>query len=52
MFDKNILHILTILEAVEKINIYTIDLNDADLFFEINDQLNFNARINLLIAIG
>ncbi len=52
MFDKNVLHLLTILEAVEKIKIYTNDLKDADSFFEINDQLNFNASINLLIAIG
>ncbi|MCB0729227.1 MAG: DUF86 domain-containing protein [Ignavibacteriae bacterium] len=52
MFDKNVLHLLTILEAVEKINIYTIDLHNADIFYEINDQLNFNASINLLIAIG
>ena len=52
MFDKNVLHLLTILEAVEKIKIYTHDIRDADSFFEINDQLNFNASINLLIAIG
>ena len=52
MFDKNVLHLLTILEAVEKIHIYSKDFPDADSFFENKDQLNYNATINLLIAIG
>ncbi|MDQ3022507.1 MAG: DUF86 domain-containing protein [Bacteroidota bacterium] len=52
MFNKNILHLLTILEAIAKIKIYCKDIQDAESLFEINDQLNFNAVINLLIAVG
>ncbi len=52
MFDKQLLYILTILEAVEKIRIYTAEFSDALDFFEANDQMNFNATVNLLIAIG
>lgn len=52
MFDKSVLHLLTILEAAEKIQIYSKDFPDADSFFETKDQLNYNATINLLIAIG
>jgi len=46
------LHILTILEAIEKINIYSSNFEDANEFYVINDQLNFNGSVNLLIAIG
>ena len=52
MFDKDLLYILTILEAIEKINLYTKDFDSVDAFFFDNDQLNFNATVNLLIAIG
>lgn len=50
--DKNLVHILTILEAIEKIFIYTQDITNAEDFWLINDQLNFNASVSLLIAIG
>lgn len=53
MFDeKNLLHILTILEAIEKIFFYSQDFDDDEEFFMANKQQNFNASINLLIAIG
>ena len=52
MFDKQLLYILTILEAVEKIRIYTAEFSDPLDFFEANAQMNFNATVNLLIAIG
>jgi len=53
MFNsKNILHILTILEAIEKIFIYSSDFKDEEEFYFSNKQLNFNATVNLLIAIG
>ncbi len=53
MYDsKNLLYLLTILEAIEKISIYSNDfLNPLDLL-QANDQMNFNACNNLLIAIG
>ena len=32
--------------------IYFADSTDADTFFQMNDQLNFNAALNLLANIG
>lgn len=53
MFDaKNMLYILTILEAIEKIFIYSQEFNDEHSFYHAHKQLNFNATVNLLIAIG
>jgi uncharacterized protein with HEPN domain len=50
--DKNLAYILTTLEAIEKINLYTKDFIDPEVFYEANDQLNFNATYNLLIVVG
>ncbi len=50
--SKNILHILTILEAIEKIKIYSDEFEDEEEFYYANKQLNFNATVNLLIACG
>ena len=53
MFDsKNILYILTMLEAIEKIFIYSADFENEEEFYLANEQLNFNASVNLRIAIG
>lgn len=52
MFDKNLLYVLTILEAIEKIFIYTKDYKTADEFYSAEEQKTFNATVNLLIAIG
>ena len=53
MYDKkNIAYVLTSLEAVEKIFIYTKDINSAEAFLKGNDQLNFNACQTLLMVIG
>jgi len=53
MFDsKNMLYILTILEAIEKIFYYSKDYEDEEQFFYANKQVYFNATVNLLIAIG
>ena len=53
MFDsKNVLYIPTMLEAIEKIFIYSADFEDEEEFYFANKQLNFNASVNLLIAIG
>jgi uncharacterized protein with HEPN domain len=46
------LYILSILESIEKIKIYTRDYSDADQFYEADYQRDFNASLNLLIAIG
>lgn len=46
MFDsKNILYILTILESIEKIFIYSDSFEDEDTFYFANKQLNFNATV-------
>ncbi len=50
--NKNILYLLTILEAIEKIKLYTIEFSNANTFFQANHQKEFNATLNLLIAIG
>ncbi|MFC1616880.1 DUF86 domain-containing protein [Candidatus Margulisiibacteriota bacterium] len=50
--NKNLLYLLTILEAVEKIKFYTKDFKDAETFYSANMQKEFNAVLNLLIAIG
>jgi len=53
MFDSsNMLHILTILEAIEKVMIYADGFEDEEELYRFNKQLNFNAIVNLLIAIG
>lgn len=53
MFNsKNVLYILTMLEAIEKIFIYSSGFEDEEEFYFGNKQLNFNATVNLLIAIG
>lgn len=53
MFDsKNLLYILTILEAIEKITLYSQKFEDAETFYRADKQLYFNATVNLLIAIG
>ena len=51
-FNKNLLHVLTILEAIEKIKLYTASFKNAETFFNANDQLEFNAVLNLLITTG
>ena len=50
--DKNLIYIFTILESIEKINLYTKNFSDDESFYYANDQMNFNAVVSLLIAIG
>lgn len=50
--ESNLVYILTALEAIEKIKLYTADFVNADDFLWSNQQLNFNGTVNLLIAIG
>lgn len=50
--DKNLIHFFTILEAIEKINFYSENFQDDEDFYFANQQMNFNAVVNLLIAIG
>ncbi len=50
--DKNLIYVLTILEAIEKIQIYTKKFSNAHDFWSSDNQLYFNASSNLLLAIG
>lgn len=50
--NKNVVYILTILEAIEKIRVYTKDFPNADSFYSANNQLEFNASLALLMAIA
>ena len=45
--DTNLIYIFTILEAIEKINIYTQEFNDDETFYHANNQKNFNAVVSL-----
>lgn len=50
--EKNFLYILSILEAIEKIFLDSEAYESAETFWEANDQMNFNACLTLLIAVG
>ena len=50
--SKNMLYILSMLEAIEKICLYAEGFEDEEVFYSANRQLNFNACVNLLIACG
>ena len=49
---KNFTYILTILESIEKIYIYTKGMESAEEFYTQNEQMNFNACQILLLVIG
>lgn len=50
--NKNILHLLTVLESIEKIMLYTAGFSDKRSFYESGDQVQYNAVCHLLLAIG
>ncbi|MEL6356989.1 MAG: HepT-like ribonuclease domain-containing protein [Bacteroidota bacterium] len=53
MYDKkNIAYILTSLEAIEKLKIYTSSITTPEEFLERNDQMVYNACLTLLMTIG
>lgn len=49
---NDLMYLLNMLESLEKILLYSKDCTDAEEFYEMNDQLNFNASLNLLTNIG
>ena len=49
---NDLMYLLNVLESIEKILLYSKDCNNAETFYEINDQLNFNASLNLFANIG
>lgn len=50
--ENNLIYIFTILESIEKINLYSKDFSDEEDFYQANEQMNFNAVVSLLIAMG
>lgn len=49
---QNILFILTILECIEKLKIYSAPYDSSEIFFTDAEQQPFNASCHLLLAIG
>lgn len=49
---NDLMYLLNIVESIEKIKLYVLDCVDAESFYELNDQLNFNASLNLFANIG
>lgn len=49
---NNLLYILTMLEAIEKISIFVSKFKNAPSFFKADDQLYFHAVNSLLLAVG
>ncbi|MFC1736376.1 DUF86 domain-containing protein [Candidatus Hydrogenedentota bacterium] len=49
---NDLLPLLMMLEALEKIVVFSEGAEDAEAFYELNDQLNFNAILNLLVHVG
>lgn len=53
MYDmKNLVYVLTMLECIEKIWIYTQEFTEPNEFIWANEQKEFNATLSLFIAIG
>jgi uncharacterized protein with HEPN domain len=53
MFEnKSLLYICTVLEAIEKIEFYSLGFKNSRDLLEANEQMNFNAVSRLLLAIG
>ena len=49
---NDLMYLLNILESIGKILLYSKDCYNAEAFYELNEQLNFNASLNLFANIG
>jgi uncharacterized protein with HEPN domain len=49
---NDLLYLLGILESIGKIERYTLPCSTADDFYFFNEQMNFNASLNLMSNIG
>ncbi len=49
---NDLMYLLNIIESIEKIAIYVKDCESAESFYSFNDQLNYNASLNLFANIG
>lgn len=53
MFNsKNTIYLLTCLESIEKIYLYTNNINSPEELLEKDDQLIYNACLTLLLTLG
>jgi len=50
--SNDLMHLLNMIEAISKINMYSKDCVTAEAFYDLNEQLNYNAVLNLLTHIG
>ena len=50
--ENDLLHLLSMLESLEKIIQYSENVETAEDFFEIDDQKNYNAVLTLLMFSG
>lgn len=50
--NKDLLYLLRILEAIEKIILYSKEYKTAEEFFFTNDQKDYNASLLLMLQIG
>ena len=50
--NRDLVYCLRILESISKIQIYASEFSSAQEFFNHNEQINFNATLNLLAQIG
>ncbi len=49
---NDLMYCLNMLESIEKILLYAHNCDDAEEFYQLNEQLNFNATLNLLANLG
>lgn len=49
---NDLLYILSILESIGKLEKYTQNYENAEIFFDAEDQMPFNASLSLLVNIG
>ena len=49
---NDLVYLLAILNSTAKINLYSKEFNAPEEFYKANNQLNFNACLNLLANIG
>lgn len=50
--ENDLVYLLIMLESIEKVLIYSVHYDDALQFYNVNDQINFNASLLLLSNIG
>lgn len=50
--DKELKEIFSLLDSIDKIELYTQQYSDPDTFFAANYQKKFNDKIDLLVSIS